>query len=340
MAPSPIPLRTFLDMVPQLSDHQDLFSFDVHEVPAYLQCISPTSSCDRAPSPPPVSQLLPPRHSQEISPALNDKGALPAPNPSQSISAASNGKPATPLSQDISAVSNAKGACSPAPLSPSISAFGHDGPLSPLPPPQQKHGGDDDHVILFTVLGKSGKPATWIQQGAAYLSYVKETIPSFFANRSLLFNNFSLAVRQRLFEAISPSFHVELPSLEFISIVSAAILASTVIETVKGTGLVSTFSWNVPGETHILDVIRTKALQRYIDEEAIAEAKAAREAAYAELREMRAAAYTFHPIDEYDRLPNLSVYDDISENFAGTHEYDHGLRVAADGSKSRSPRFS
>ncbi|TDL22473.1 hypothetical protein BD410DRAFT_803605 [Rickenella mellea] len=360
-------------MINPPADPQDPFSYDVRDVPAYSQYISPIFSNSHAlstplfPSPAPQNTMPSPDRDNVLSPlppqfasaASSGDVVLSLPPPSQdtlSTFSLDHASPPSPPSQTISsspggnnvlsaasngniALSNGNGKLSVPPPSPVISAasngngnnvhslaqdaipgLGHIGVLSPtfsanavLSPVQPP--GDDDHVILFTVHVKSGKSTTWIQHGAGYLSYFKETLPSFFADRSRIYGNFNLAIRQRLFKAFSPSsVHVELPTLRSgASIVSAALLASSVVETVKGTGLVSTFSWNVRGETHILDVIRIKALQRFIDNEVIMNANTA----YAELCKMRAAhaatIYSFDRIDEYDDAPNLTAYDNISD---------------------------
>ncbi|TDL13310.1 hypothetical protein BD410DRAFT_810661, partial [Rickenella mellea] len=110
-----------------------------------------------------------------------------------------------------------------------------------------------------------------------------------------------IAVRKRMFDAIPPSFDIELPKVGTVSIAYVAILASTVLDAANGGSLVSTLTWNEKGDTHILDVIKFSALQRYLDEAAEADLKAA-----------RAATYSFDDsFDDYDNGPVLSsIYDE------------------------------
>ncbi|TDL22681.1 hypothetical protein BD410DRAFT_839734 [Rickenella mellea] len=99
-------------------------------------------------------------------------------------------------------------------------------------------------IVLFTVLSKSAKSATFIQQGAAFLSHFKKTIPAFLANHSLIYNNFSLAVWKRMFNDITPSFEVKLPKVGSVTLAEVAILCSTILKAANGSSLVSTLAWH------------------------------------------------------------------------------------------------
>ncbi len=118
-----------------------------------------------------------------------------------------------------------------------------------------------------------------------------------------------------MFDAISPSFVIELPKVGTVSIAYAAMLASTVLEVANGGSLVSTLSWNekvcflyiyftfqlilFQCGTHIMDV-KFSALQKYLDE-----------AEEADLKVARADAYSFIPINDYDDGCILSsIYDE------------------------------
>ncbi|TDL14102.1 hypothetical protein BD410DRAFT_846342 [Rickenella mellea] len=260
-------------------DPDNLYSLDIHDVPAVSHYITPTYSL----SPP----LLPSALLQDISMSPDCNGTHPSP-PSQHTTASKGENTISPPPLSEYDLNGGDG------LPKSLSAaFSRGSSLSPLRLSQEKHGRDKEHLVLFTALRKSGKSVTFIQQGAAFLSHFKKTVPAFLSNHAIIYDNFSLAVWKRMFDAVSPSFVIELPKVGTVSIAYVAILASTVLEKRRTVARSS-------DETHIMDVIKFSALQRYLDEAVEVDLKAA-----------RAETYSFDPIKDYDDLPVLSsIYDE------------------------------